>query len=318
MKKLLRWMLYFAGGILTLLLVGPFLIPIPPLEDTLPPEKLADPDSQFVEVNKVKVHFKTSGKGDPSILLLHGFAASLFSWREVMEPLAEYGQVIAFDRPAFGLTERPLQWEGLNPYGPDAQVELTVGLMDKLGINKAILIGNSAGGSVAVQTALRYPGRVAALVLLDPAIDIDDGNPAWLRLLFTTPQARRLGPLFVRSIRDWGLDFARTAWHDPSKITPDIWAGYTKPLQAQNWDRGLWEVNLAGYPPRFEDQLATLQPPVLIITGDDDRIVPTRHTIQLAEKFQNAELVVISNCGHAPQEECPQEFMHAVNQFLDH
>ena len=316
MKRALRWLLYLGGGFLALLLIGPFLIPIPALEGTLPPEKLADPDSQFIEVKGIKVHYKTKGANGPAFLLLHGFAASLFSWREVMEPLADYGRVIAFDRPGFGLTERPLQWEGQNPYSPEAQVELTIGMMDELGLKKAILIGNSAGGNTAAQTALRYPGRVAALILVDPAIDLDGGSPAWLKPLLTTPQARRVGPLFVRSIRDWGLDLARTAWHDPSKISPEIWDGYARPLQAQNWDRGLWEVNLAGYPPKIGEQLASLQIPVLLITGDDDRIVPTQHTIQLAEKFQNAELVVIPDCGHAPQEECPTEFMQAVNRFL--
>lgn len=303
---------------MALLLIGPFLIPIPALKDTLPPENLADPDSRFIEVKGIRIHYKSIGTDKPYILLLHGFAASLFSWREVMEPLADYGRVIAFDRPGFGLTERPLEWEGQNPYSPEAQVELTLGLMDELGLEKAILIGNSAGGNTAAQTALRYPGRVEALILVDPAIDQDDGSPALLKPLLTTPQARRVGPLFVRSIRDWGLDFARTAWHDPSKITPEIWDGYTRPLQAQNWDRGLWEVNLAGYPPKIGERLANLQIPVLLITGDDDRIVPTQHTIQLAEKFQNAELVVIPDCGHVPQEECPAQFIQSVNQFLGH
>ena len=51
----------------------------------------------------------------PTFILLHGFGASTFSWREVMAPLAEAGQVIAYDRPGFGLTERPLTWEGVNP-----------------------------------------------------------------------------------------------------------------------------------------------------------------------------------------------------------
>ena len=108
------------GIILTVLalivLIGPFLIPVPPLENTVPVEQLVDTDSKFVEVNGVNVHYKTWGEGEPTFILLHGFGASVFSWREVVEPLAQFGTVIAYDRPAFGLTERLLQWEGESPY----------------------------------------------------------------------------------------------------------------------------------------------------------------------------------------------------------
>ncbi len=96
------------------ILVGPFLVPVPPLEDTVPPQELADADSRFIEVNNITVHYKDMGRGERTFLLLHGFGASAFSWREVMEPLSGHGRVAAFDRPAFGLTERPMRgdWEG--------------------------------------------------------------------------------------------------------------------------------------------------------------------------------------------------------------
>jgi len=125
-----------------------------------------------------------------------------------------------------------------------------------------------------------------------------------------------VGPLFVRSIRNWGLEFGRSAWHDPSKITDEIWAGYTKPLQAENWDKGLYEVTLASRSLGLDKRLDELQIPVLIITGDDDRIVPTEQSIRLAGELPNAELVVIPNCGHVPHEECPEPFLAAVNSFL--
>jgi pimeloyl-ACP methyl ester carboxylesterase len=142
-----RWRLWLVlCAILLAVLVGPLLVPVPPLTGTVPPEALVDDDSLFIEIEGLKVHYKTSGTGQPFIILLHGFGASLFSWREVLPSLAEYGTVIAYDRPAFGLTERPLTWEGDNPYSPAAQVELLVGLMDALDIERAILVGNSAGG----------------------------------------------------------------------------------------------------------------------------------------------------------------------------
>jgi len=319
MRRLLRAMLILLVVLLVVVLVVPFLIPVPRLEGTVPVEHLADPDSRFADLDGVKVHYKVAGDGQPALVLLHGFAASLFSWREVMGPLAESHTVVAFDRPGFGLTERPLpgDWHSQSPYSPEAQVDMTVALMDKLGIDRAVLIGNSAGGTVAVLTALTYPERVQALVLVDPAI-YQGGRqlPGIVRWLLSTPQARRVGPLFVRSIRDWGLDFGRSAWHDPSKITDEIWAGYTKPLQAENWDKGLYEVVLASRSLGLDKRLGEIQVPVLVITGDDDRIVPTEQSIRLAGELPNAELAVAPNCGHVPQEECPEFFLAVVNGFL--
>jgi pimeloyl-ACP methyl ester carboxylesterase len=285
----------------------------------MPVEQLADPDSRFADLNGVKVHYKVAGEGRPAVVLLHGFAASLFSWREVIGPLAESHTVVAFDRPGFGLTERPLpgEWDGQSPYSPEAQADLTVALMDELGIDRAVLVGNSAGGTVAALTALRYPERVEALVLVDPAIYQGGMQfPGVVRWLLGTPQARRLGPLFVRSIRDWGLEFGRSAWHDPSKITDEIWDGYTKPLQAENWDKGLYEVTLASRSLGLDKQLDEIQVPVLVVTGDDDRIVPTEQSIRLAGELPSAELALAPNCGHVPHEECPEFFLAVVNRFL--
>lgn len=311
-------MLIAVGVLLCIILIGPFLIPIPPLEGTVPPEQLADPDSRFIEVNGLRVHYKTMGEGAPVLVLLHGFGASLFSWREVIAPLAEAGTVIAFDRPGFGLTERPLpgDWTGQSPYSPEAQVELTVGLMDALGVEQAILVGNSAGGTIAMLTALAHLERVRALVLVDAAVYTGGGAPGLVRLLSNTPQMRRVGPLLVRRIRTWGRDFAGLAWHDPSKIAPEVWEGYLKPLQAENWDRALWEVTRASHPSNLAARLGEMHMECLVITGGDDRIVPTGQSIRLSQELPNATLVVIPDCGHVPQEECPAEFLQAVADFL--
>ena len=319
MRCLGRTVLVLLVASLLVVLVVPFLIPVPPLEDTVPPEQLADADSRFVEIDGLTVHYKLAGQGQPALVLLHGFASSTFSWREVMPVLAESYTVVAFDRPAFGLTERPLpgQWRGDGPYGTAAQADLTVALMDELGIDQAVLVGNSAGGTVAALTALLYPQRVRAVVLVDPAIySGGDGFPGLVRALLRTPQARRLGPLLVRSIREWGLEFGRSAWHDPAQITPEIWEGYTRPLRADDWDKGLYELTIAGRPLELPARLAELRLPVLVITGDDDRIVPTEQSIRLAAELPNAELVVIPSCGHVPHEECPRPFLEAVGPFL--
>lgn len=305
--------------LLVILLVGPFLVPVPPLEGTVPPEQLADPDSRFIEVNGITIHYKMAGSGRPALILLHGFAASTFSWREVIGPLSEVGTVVAFDRPGFGLTERPMpgEWEGRSPYAPEAQADLTVGVMDALGIERAVLVGNSAGGTVALLTALTYPERAEALVLVDPAIYVRGMTPVWLRPFLNTPQMCHLGPLLARRIQDWGVDFARSAWHDPSKLTPEIWEGYAKPLRAENWDRALWEVTRASRPLGLEKRLGEVRVPVLVVTGDDDRIVPTEQSIRLAGEIPGANWRSSPNAGTSRRKNAPGRFWRPWGHFWE-
>jgi pimeloyl-ACP methyl ester carboxylesterase len=315
MKKFWKSVLIVLAALLVVVLVGPFLVPVPPLTDTVPPEQLAGADSQFIEINGLTVHVKKMGDGEPVFVLLHGFGASLFSWHAVMEPLSQYGTVIAYDRPAFGLTERPMEWTGQNPYGLQASVDLLLGLLDHFNFQKAILVGNSAGGTVAMQFHLQHSERVQALILVDPAV-YEGGGPSWVRVLGRTPQMQHLGPLFVRSIQKSGLELIKTAWHDPAKITQETRDGYTQPLKADNWDRALWYFTLASQPGDLPERLSEFTLPVLVITGDDDRIVPTANSVRLAGELPNATLVVIQDAGHVPHEEQPAAFMQAVDDFL--
>ena len=302
------------------LLIVPLLYPVQPMAGTVTERELADPDSHFVDVNGTTVHYKEMGQGGPVIILLHGFGASEYSWREVMGPLSESGRVIAYDRPGFGLTERPMDgnWTDTNPYSVQGNVELLDGLMDELRIEKAILVGNSAGGEVAAAYAIEHPERVQELVLVDPAVG--NGNkgplPQWAYPLMKLPQTRNMAPLLVRTIAgDLGNDTIRMAWHDPTRIKPEVYEGYRRPLKADNWDKALYEFTIAGNPVNYSEHLKDLTMPVLIVTGDDDRIVPTARSIQLSREIPGSELVVLNDCGHVPQEECPDQFVTSIKAF---
>lgn len=311
-----RLFLIALAGLLLLLLIGPFLIPVPPLEGVVPPEQLADPDSLFVEINGLNVHYKMCGAGEPVFVLLHGFGASVYSWNAVLEPLSELGTVIAYDRPAFGLTERPLIWEGESPYSPQAQVDLLLGLLDRFGVERAILVGNSAGGTVAMNFYLQHPERVQALILVSPAVYAGGGAPSAIRWLLRTPQMRHLGPLIARQIQTRGPELIKLAWYDPSRITEETLALYKKPLQVENWDRALWELTIASEESDLAGRLSEFNLPVLVVTGDSDRIVPTEQSVRLSKELPQATLVVIPQAGHVAHEERPDLFMQGVRQFL--
>src|SRR5690349_5875235 len=104
-KKLLTYILVF---LCLLTFVGPFFVPVPELENLLSEDEFIEADSKFIEINDVKIHYKEAGAGETVFILLHPFGGSTYSWREVMDDFAQYGRVIAYDRPAFGLTERPM------------------------------------------------------------------------------------------------------------------------------------------------------------------------------------------------------------------
>ncbi len=319
MKKGWKITLSILSVLLFLVLVGPFLVPVPPVVGTQSPESLADEDSRFIEIDNLTVHYKQQGSGRPVFILLHGFGASTFSWREVMSPLGDYGQVIAYDRPAFGLTERPLEWDGESPYFQENNIEILLGLMDAKNIEQAVLVGNSAGGTLATAFTLAHPERVLALVEVDAAIYQTRPDSAILDWLLNTPQVDHIGPLIARRLGgSQGQAFIQSAWHDPSVLeeNPEILAGYQKPLKADNWDRALWEHTKATTPPGLEARLSEIKVPTLVISGDDDQIVPVENSIRLAEDIPGAALVILENCGHLPQEECPESFLSAIEDFL--
>jgi pimeloyl-ACP methyl ester carboxylesterase len=317
-KKALKVIGIILLAILILAILIPWILPLPALPKLVSVEQLKDADSQFIKINGLNVHYKQAGSGQTAIILLHGFGASTFSWREVMQPFSSLGTVIAYDRPAFGLTDRPMpgDWSGPSPYSLDAQARQLIALMDAKGVGRAILVGNSAGGTLAVYTALSYPQRVRALVLVDAAIYSGGGLPQWLKPLLSTPQGRWYGPLLARQIQESGMELLRTAWHDPSKTPQFVIDGYRKPLQLPNWDRALWELTIAQQPPNLEARLAELKVPTLVITGDDDRVVPTAQSLRLAREIPGASLDLIQFCGHVPQEECPEKFIPAVEAFI--
>ncbi len=315
MKKTLGILLLAS---IVLLFAGCLLIPAHNTSETLPPAQLADPDSRFLRLRGLQLHYKAQGEGEPFFLLLHGFGASVYSWRDVMEPLAAQGSVLAYDRPAFGLTERPLDWTNWNPYSSSAQVDIALELMDKSEVDKAILVGNSAGGIVAAQVALQAPDRVEALILISPSIYQSRRRPGVLQFLMQLPFVENFAIRFLRSsFPKAGELLAQEAWHDKTKYRPEIRAGYELPLRAENWDRGLWYYVLANEGHEgLVDSLKQSRVPILIVSGDDDRIVPTASSIRLAEEI-NTELKLLKACGHVPQEECPDQLMAEINAFLE-
>ncbi|MFM8424561.1 MAG: alpha/beta fold hydrolase [Chloroflexota bacterium] len=315
-KKFLLLSLIFACVTTAL---GPFVVPVPTLDGLVSEQEFVDPDSQFIEINGVNIHYKEAGAGERTFILLHPFGGSTYSWREVMDEFAKYGRVIAYDRPAFGLTERPLpgEWEE-NPYGMKANVEILRELLDSMGVEKAVLVGNSAGGGVAVAFALEYPERIDELILVDPGVGGGRGPqfPAWALPVMWTPQMRHLGPLMMRDYQESLPRTLERGWFDQTKLTNEIRERHLQILKIKNWDKAFYELTFAPAYPELRPLLPNLTVPVLIVAGQEDRLIRSWYFEAVATEIPEATLNLIPQCGHMPQEECPTEFMEVVLKYL--
>ena len=309
-------------GVVLAILLGPLMVPVSS-SGSITHKEAAGPNGTFFEWQGIDIHYRlTSAQANcpaPSnlVVLIHGFGASTFSWLPVEDKFSPCDDVISYDRPAFGLTERKLSWDGLNPYSMAAQQSILTELIAKFANGRpAILVGHSAGGVIASQFALDNPDQVSKLVLEAPAIL--NSTPGAASSWFTyIPQLNHIGPLIVSSIASSGMDLLNESYHDTSKLTDDIIAGYRVPLTIQNWEFAFWEFSRADRVNNVASRLTEFKMPVLIVTGDDDRVVETALSRELATKMPSAEFVVISNSGHLPHEETTEEFMSAVRKFIN-
>ena len=283
---------------------------------------LVDSASEFHEVHGLRVHVKRAGEGRPVLVLLHGFGASVFSWRKVMGPLAENLTVVAYDRPAFGLTDRPLSgewepdvWPGGSPYGPEAQVEILARILDAVGVKRAVLVGNSMGGAVAALAAARRPERVQALVLIDAYLE-GSGPPGPLQALMQSPIARRVGPAMLSPMAMGIGPALRALVADAATVTREMVEGYARPLRLPRASAALWELTLAGMVQVSEAELRQISVPTLVLRGKADRLVTAAAAQRAAALIPGATLRTIPGAGHAPQEEQPALFIQAVDEFL--
>ncbi len=269
----------------------------------------AGPPSSFVEADGVRVHLRDTGKRDePVIIMLHGFGASLHTWEAWAQVLSAEYRVIRFDLPGFGLT-------GADPTGDytDARAEAVLAaLMDRLRVQRAILIGNSMGGRIAWSFAASHPARVTRLVLISPDGFASAGIPYGQAM--GVPMTARLLP-YVLPTPLLRANLA-PAYGDPQRLTEEVLIRYRDMILAP----GVRDAVLARMEQdALEDPVPVLRRlnlPVLLLWGEKDGIIPISNAADYLAALPDARLVALPGLGHVPQEESPAEALQPVKKFL--
>jgi pimeloyl-ACP methyl ester carboxylesterase len=315
MKILRRFLL--ALLIFTLLFsILPFLIPIQ--ESGVDPQTLiTDPAGRFITLQGVRLYVEEKGPADgPPIILLHGLFGSTETWRDNVDALAEAGwRVINYDRPGYGLSDKP---EDFN-YSVPNQADLTMELLTQAGIPQAVVLGHSAGANVAAHIAVRHPERVMQLVLVDAAV-LSGGPPAFVSSLVSLPPVWRWGRIGLQAFftRDQLAAVLRGFYVDTAVLAPDDLDVYWRAFQTPGWDVALLALtrDLAGSL-LDETTLRTITVETLLLWGDQDTVTPLTQGEQLATFLPNSRLEIIPNTGHQPFEEQPAAFNAALLDFIN-
>ncbi len=271
-------------------------------------------NSHFVEIDGATVHFQEFGDpSNPTLLLIHGFTASVFVWRTAAPALAEEGfHVVAIDLIGFGYSEKPAWFD----YKITSQARMIARFMDRLGIGRACIVGSSYGGAVALTLGLDYAERVEKLVLVDAVINDDPKDHPILKLARIPGIGEVLTPFLVDSKAFMKIRMQGTlAPANHHLITKDRIESIIRPLQAKDGHNAVLQAGRNWDANRIEEDLHLINQPTLIIWGEEDTVIPIKNGETLYNSILNSRLVVLKNCGHVPMEEKSDLFVSLVSGF---
>jgi len=257
----------------------------------------------LVEIRDLSLHYEEWGEG-PAILLIAGIPAVASDWAPVAERLAARGRrVIAYDNRGSGATTVTP-----GPYTTAQMAADAVGLLDYLSLDRADVFGMSMGGMIAQEFAISYPERVDCLVLGCTHAGVAHAAPA--------PAAA--GRAFALRTDDWALRMRTLAPFAFSRsVEPCVLDAFIEKKSRDVQDAVGYRAQIDSVLVHdTEARLSEVRAPTLVLTGDDDQIIPGESSKLLAERIPNAELRTIGGSGHLFFLERPDETIEILSDFL--
>ena len=272
------------------------------------------PQGRFIDIDGVRLHYVERGNGRP-VILFHGNGSMIqdFESSGLIDLAAENYRVIVFDRPGFGHSLRPRNaiWT------PEAQADLFKKALDRLEVQRAIVLGHSWGASVAIALAIRHPSFVEALVLASgyyfptgradlafssaPAIP---GLGDFISFTISPILSRLMWPAMLRKL------------FGPRSV-PEKFAGFPKELavrpsqiRASAAEAGLM------IPAAFaaSKTYSELEMPTIILAGEDDRLIDIKQSVRLHDEIKQSKLHRIAGAGHMIQQSATPDLMTAIDK----
>ncbi len=250
---------------------------------------MSPPPPATIDLGTHSLRAQVGGQGPPDFLCLHGLVDTLEIWDRVVGPLEQRGRVIRFDQRGHGESGAP---DG--PYTREDLAADVVGVLDQLGVERAILVGHSMGGIVSMATALAHPDRVAGLVLLGTASHCSGKVADWYEKIALSGERDGTAGL---ARRIYGPSSDREVHGDARGI-----AHVTRMLKS------LYEDPLT---PKLEG----VRCPVLLVVGEKDPMGPKASEI-IRTALPNGVLHVLPGCGHWTHVEAPDPVVALLDRWL--
>ncbi|MBN2043948.1 MAG: alpha/beta fold hydrolase [Anaerolineales bacterium] len=263
-----------------------------------------------VKVNGIILNYQIAGEGTP-VVLISGLGYPMWQWHKMVPLLADECLVIALDNRGVGESEKP---EG--PYSAQLLAADVVGLLEVLGIDKAVIAGHSMGGFIAQAIALDYPERVDKLILCSTNFGGPNHVPvtaeAWAVLSDTAsdPITRFKNGLRVSTAPGW-------AESNPEMVQEWVDWRVANPIDIQGYQSQLAiGLGLVSGEACFEGRLAEVAAPTLILFGADDKVVPPANADLLQSKIPDSVSVILPDAGHFFPIEVPEIASKHILDFV--
>lgn len=301
--RLLRWMVFL---LLLFWLVINWHSDIPVHDLAL---RYGYPDSRFMELGDLTVHYRITGKGEP-IVLLHDAHSSLHTWAEWTDSLSKRYQVISLDLPGFGLT-------GPHPQGSYSAFMYAGFLQQfvkKLQLRRFHLAGSGLGAEIAWFYASEHSDRLRKLILLN-ASGFESKSRPWLYILARTPVLN--GVLWRITPKPYIRLMLQDVYADDSKITAELVQRHFELLLRPGNRRAFTDRAqvLENRPPA--DLVENIRNPTLILWGAEDTRISPESAYFFHRKIRRSALRIYQNTGHWPQEENARKSVQDVRLFLE-
>jgi pimeloyl-ACP methyl ester carboxylesterase len=255
---------------------------------------MADYSTSSIAVRDCRIRLMRGGAGSP-LVFLHG--ASGAGWLPFLQKLAQKFDVIAPEHPGFGESDMPDWLDNIHDLA-----YFYLDFLDQMNLKGVHIVGNSLGGWIAAELAVRSTQRLASLTLSDaagldvPGVERMDAflgsDEARLRNFFYDP--RRADEMIARVLRPEDEDIAIKNRTTVAKL---VW-------QPRDHD------------PHLAKWLHRIDVPTLLIWGDHDRLFPKEYALAYQRHIPGAKLVVVPQCGHVPHIEKPDTVVTEIEAFL--